>query len=206
MKIIRLACALAVAASMAQSAAQADDIVAMISQYRRAHGLPAVKSDAKLAAVAERQARAMAAAGIMDHDVAGSFASRIAGAAADSAGENIAEGTKTWADTLRLWQNSPGHNANLLLRDADVIGVAVAHNDATRYKTYWAMVIGHRAIPNGGPMVREASSAPPRHEPGKASTAGAGATGATGAASAAGAAAAWVTNTLSAGRKWLFGQ
>src|SRR5580704_7328464 len=130
MKIIRLACALAVAASMAQSAAQADDIVAMISQYRRAHGLPAVKSDAKLAAVAERQARAMAASGIMDHDVAGSFASRISGASADSAGENIAEGTKTWADTLRLWQNSPGHNANLLLRDADIIGIAVAHNDA----------------------------------------------------------------------------
>jgi len=204
MKIIRLACALAVAASMAQSAARADDIVAMISQYRRAHGLPAVKSDAKLTAVAERQARAMAASGIMDHDVAGSFGSRIAGASADSAGENIAEGTKTWADTLRLWQNSPGHNANLLLRDADVIGVAVAHNEATRYKTYWAMVIGHRAPPNGGPIVREASSAPPHHEPSKASTAGW--TGSTGAAGAAGAAAAWVTNALSTGRKWLFGE
>ena len=204
MKIIRLACALAVAASMAQSAAGADDIVAMISQYRRAHGLPAVKSDAKLTAVAERQARAMAASGIMDHDVAGSFGSRIAGASADSAGENIAEGTKTWADTLRLWQNSPGHNANLLLRDADVIGVAVAHNEATRYKTYWAMVIGHRAPPNGGPIVREASSAPPHHEPSKASTAGW--TGSTGAAGAAGAAAAWVTNALSTGRKWLFGE
>src|SRR6516165_3790689 len=112
MKIIRLACAasaVAVAASMVQSAAQAEDIVAMISQYRRAHGLPAVKSDAKFTAVAERQARAMAASGIMDHDVAGSFASRIAAVQTDSAGENIAEGTKTWADTLRLWQNSPGH-------------------------------------------------------------------------------------------------
>jgi uncharacterized protein YkwD len=57
--------ALAIAASMGQSAAHAVDIVAMISQYRRAHGLPAVKSDAKFTAVAERQARAMAAAGIM---------------------------------------------------------------------------------------------------------------------------------------------
>src|SRR5579864_6787021 len=189
---------------MAQYAARADDIVAMISQYRRAHGLPAVKTDAKLAAVAERQARAMAAAGIMDHDVAGSFSSRITGAQTDSAGENIAEGTKTWADTLRLWQNSPGHNANLLLRDADVIGVAVAYNDATRYKTYWAMVIGHRKMPDGGPKLLEASSAPPRHEATKASAAGW--TGATGAASAVGAAAAWVSNALSTGRKWLFGQ
>ena len=205
MKIIRLGWVLAVAASMAQSAARADDIVAMISQYRREHGLPAVKSDAKLTAVAERQARAMAASGIMDHDVAGSFASRISGASADSAGENIAEGTKTWADTLRLWQNSPGHNANLLLRDADIIGIAVARNDQTRYKTYWAMVIGHRAIHDGGPMVREASVAPPRREASKASTAGA--SSATGTASAAaGAAAAWFTNALSTGRKWLFGE
>ena len=147
----------------------------------------------------------MAAAGIMDHDVAGSFGSRIAGAQTDSAGENIAEGTKTWADTLRLWQNSPGHNANLLLRDADVIGVAVAHNDATRYKTYWAMVIGHRKTADSSQKLIEASSAPPRHEATKASTTSwTGAT--TGAASAAGAAATWVTNALSTGRKWLFGQ
>jgi hypothetical protein len=205
MTIIRLAWALAVAASMAAAAARADDIVAMISQYRREHGLPAVRSDAKLTAVAERQARAMAASGIMDHDVAGSFASRIANASADSAGENIAEGTKTWADTLRMWQNSPGHNANLLLRDADVIGVAVAHNDQTRYKTYWAMVIGHRAIHDGGPVVREASVALPRHEVSKASTAGASSAAGT-ASAAAGAAASWLTNAFSTGRKWLFGQ
>jgi hypothetical protein len=145
----------------------------------------------------------MAAAGIMDHDVAASFASRIAGAQTDSAGENIAEGTKTWADTLRMWQNSPGHNANLLLREADVIGVAVAH-DATRYKTYWAMVIGHRKMPDSGPKLLEASSAPPRHETSKASAADW--TGATGAASAVGAAATWVTNALGTGRKWLFGE
>ena len=76
--------------------------------------------------------------------MAGSFVSRIAGANTNSAGENIAAGTKTWADTLRVWKASPGHNENLLLADGDIIGVAVAHNDTTRFKTYWAMVIGHR--------------------------------------------------------------
>jgi uncharacterized protein YkwD len=140
MKIICFLFGLMVAAS----AARADDITAMISQYRREHGLPAVKTDAKLTAVAVRQAQAMAAVGIMDHDVAGSFASRIAGANTDSAGENIAAGTKTWADTLRIWKASPGHNANLLRADADSLGVAVAHNESTRYKVYWAMVIGHK--------------------------------------------------------------
>jgi hypothetical protein len=53
--------------------------------------------------------------------------------------------------------------------------------------------------------VREASVAPPRREASKASTAGA--SSATGTASAAaGAAAAWFTNALSTGRKWLFGE
>jgi Cysteine-rich secretory protein family len=134
-----------IAMTIAAASARAEDITAMISQYRREHGLPAVKTDPKLTAVAERQAKAMAASGIMDHDVAGSFASRIRGAETDSSAENIAAGTKTWADTLRLWKTSPGHNANLLYPGADLLGVAVAHNENTRYKTYWAMVIGHKS-------------------------------------------------------------
>jgi len=94
--------AILVAFVLAATAAHADDITAMISQYRREHGLPAVKTDPKLTAVAQRQAQAMAAAGIMDHDVAGAFATRISSAGTDSAAENIAAGTKTWADTLRM--------------------------------------------------------------------------------------------------------
>jgi uncharacterized protein YkwD len=133
------------ATPVASSAARADDITAMISQYRREHGLPAVKTDAKLTAIAERQAKAMAASGIMDHDVTGSFVSRIADANTDSAAENIAAGTKTWTDTLALWKTSPGHNANLLYPGVDLIGVAVARNENTRYKTFWAMVVGHKA-------------------------------------------------------------
>jgi hypothetical protein len=43
-----------------------------------------------------------------------------------------------------MWQTSSGHNANLLLSKADIVGVAVAHNDQTRYKTYWAMVIAEK--------------------------------------------------------------
>jgi hypothetical protein len=136
---------LALGLMIAATAARADDITAMISQYRREHGLPAVKTDAKLTAVAQRQAQAMAASGIMDHDVAGAFATRISGVGTDSAAENIAAGTKTWADTLRMWKASPGHNANLLYPGADLLGVAVAYNENTRYKSYWAMVIGHKA-------------------------------------------------------------
>ncbi len=43
--------------------AGADDYASAISGYRRAHGLSAVKSDGRLAAVALKQARAMASTG-----------------------------------------------------------------------------------------------------------------------------------------------
>ncbi len=125
--------------------AHADDMAEMISRYRREHGLSTVKTDPQLTAIAERQAKAMAASGIMDHSVAGSFSSRVSGVNANRAAENIAAGTKTWAETFRMWQNSPGHNANLLQARADIVGVAVARNDQTRYKIFWAMVIAEKS-------------------------------------------------------------
>jgi hypothetical protein len=144
---------LAVVMAITATWAHAEDMAEMISQYRREHGLSTVKTDSQLTAIAERQAKAMAASGIMDHSVAGSFASRVSGAHTGTAAENIAVGTKTWAETLRMWQNSPGHNANLLQSEADSVGVAVAHNDKTRYKTFWAMVIADKAPKKKGRKV-----------------------------------------------------
>jgi hypothetical protein len=157
MKSITVVCFL-IAVTLAASA-RAEDITAMISQYRREHGLPAVKVDPKLTAVAERQAQAMARSGIMDHDVDGSFASRISGANLATGAENIAAGTKTWSDTLRIWKESPGHNRNLLTPGADIVGVAVARNADTRYKVYWAMVIGRRDVKRRPGMVTAAGVA-----------------------------------------------
>src|SRR5689334_11327693 len=139
-KTLSVAVIMAIAATLAH----ADDMAEMISRYRREHGLSAVKTDPQLTAIAERQAKAMAASGILDHSVAGSFTARISGVRTGMAAENIAAGTKTWTQTFHMWQTSSGHNANLLLSKADIVGVAVAHNDQTRYKTYWAMVIAEK--------------------------------------------------------------
>jgi len=125
--------------------AHAEDMAQMISQYRQEHGLSAVKTDQQLTAIADRQAKAMAASGILDHSLAGSLASRISDAHLGMAAENIAAGTKTWAETFRLWQTSPAHNANLLQPHADSVGIAVARNAQTRYKTFWAMVIAEKS-------------------------------------------------------------
>jgi hypothetical protein len=160
MKSLKFICFL-IAMTLVAGSARADDITAMISQYRREHGLPAVKTDPKLTAIAERQARAMAKSGIMDHDVDGSFGSRIAGASLAAGAENIAAGTRTWNDTLRLWKESPGHNRNLLTPGADIVGVAVAHNDSTTHKVYWAMVIGRRDVKRKPGVLTAASTGKP---------------------------------------------
>jgi uncharacterized protein YkwD len=144
---------LGVVIAAASTLAHAENMAEAISSYRRAHGLSTVRTDPQLTAIAERQAKAMAASGIMDHGVAGSFASRMSGARTGMAAENIAAGTGTWAETFRMWQRSPGHNANLLQSKADVVGVAVARNDQTRYKTYWAMVIAEKSPKKKEPRV-----------------------------------------------------
>jgi uncharacterized protein YkwD len=123
---------------------RAEDMASTISQYRRAHGLSAVGADAQLTGIAERQAQAMARSGVMDHKVAGTFASRIAGAHANLGAENIAAGTKSWAETFRLWKTSAGHNANLLLPGATSVGVAVAYSGQTRNKAFWVMEIANK--------------------------------------------------------------
>jgi uncharacterized protein YkwD len=139
MKVICLALALLVTTTLAQ----AEDVASLISQYRRAHGLPAVRTDAQLTAVADRQAQAMAKSGVMDHNVAGAFATRVAGVPVGAAGENLAEGTKTWAETIERWATSSGHNANLLLADATHIGAAVVYNAQT-HEAFRALVIGRK--------------------------------------------------------------
>ena len=165
---------LGVVVAVMSTLAHADDMAEMISRYRREHGLSAVKTDPQLTAIAEHQAKAMAASGIMDHSVAGSFSSRIAGVRTGMAAENIAAGTKTWAETFRTWQTSPGHNANLLQARADSVGVAVVRNDQTRYKTFWAMVIAEKAPKEKAPKQPDrkvaAEQGAPKHQESSASS------------------------------------
>jgi uncharacterized protein YkwD len=155
---------LGVVVAVTSTLAHADDMAETISRYRHEHGLSTVKTDPQLTAIAERQAKAMAASGIMDHSVAGSFASRISGVRTGMAAENIAAGTGTFAETFRVWQKSPGHNANLLQSRADSVGVAVVRNDQTRYKTFWAMVIAEKAPKKKDRKVAAEQAVPERHE------------------------------------------
>jgi uncharacterized protein YkwD len=112
----------------------------MISEFRLKHGEGRVTTDATLSRIALQQAQAMAAKDTLDHDVLGSFRSRIAPAKAGRAAENIAYGYDSFEKTLDQWINSSGHRQNLLLQDATRVGIASATNEAS-HRRYWAMEI-----------------------------------------------------------------
>ena len=112
----------------------------LISDFRLKNGEGRVTLDATLNAIAMDQARAMAAKDTLDHDVLGSFTSRIARANAGRAAENIAYGYDNFEKTLAQWIDSSGHRRNLLLPKATRIGIASATSAAT-HRIYWAMEI-----------------------------------------------------------------
>jgi uncharacterized protein YkwD len=123
------------------AAAQASDYAGAISAYRRAHGLPAVKSDSRLDEVALKQARAMAATGTVSHSAAGNFTTRIAALRKLRAAENIGAGFLSFSEMLKQWEDSTGHRENLLMAGARHVGVASVDNPKSPYRKFWAMVI-----------------------------------------------------------------
>jgi hypothetical protein len=116
------------------------DPAALISNFRTQHQEGRVKSDATLKRIAQDQANAMASKAKMDHDVLGAFSSRVAPANAGRAAENIAYGYDSFPKTLDQWINSSSHRKNLLMHEAERVGVASAKSSADG-RTYWAMVI-----------------------------------------------------------------
>ena len=115
----------------------------MISGYRRNNGLPTVALDPQLMRLAEEQARAMATRDRMDHDVAGSFSTRIRGSGynAKVAVENIGAGYHTLAEAFSGWRDSPGHRANMLKSGATQMGIAAIYTPNSKYKVFWALVL-----------------------------------------------------------------
>jgi uncharacterized protein YkwD len=121
--------------------ATAGDYASEISTYRRAHGLPAVRLDGRLDAVALKQARAMAASGTVSHSAGGEFPMRIAALHKTRAAENIGAGYLSFSEMLKQWEDSAGHRENLLMEGAHRIGVAFVNNPKSPYRKFWAMVI-----------------------------------------------------------------
>ena len=128
-------------AMIANSVAHAGGCASEISAYRRAHGLSAVRADAALVRIARQQAAAMARAETVSHNVNGNFLVRIAPVHRRLAAENVAAGFLTCAETIRQWNASSGHRANLQMPGARRVGVASVAKLSSPYRRFWAMVI-----------------------------------------------------------------
>jgi uncharacterized protein YkwD len=131
--------------SMANSDVQVDAKAAasMISGYRRNNGLGIVALDPKLMAMAELQAKAMAARNKLEHSIGGAFGDRLrrSGFDAKVAVENIGAGYHTLAEAFSGWRDSPPHRANMLHRGVTKMGIAAVYAPGTKYKVFWALIL-----------------------------------------------------------------
>lgn len=138
--------------SLAHPGAQVNVTAAasLLSDYRRANGLPAVTPDPALTEMARIQARRMAEIDRVTHDPGGrGFVERLKASnySAERASENVGAGYHTLAEAFSGWRDSPSHNKNMLMPGATRFGIATAYAPSSKYKVFWALVL---AVPDSG--------------------------------------------------------
>jgi uncharacterized protein YkwD len=130
---------------LAQPGAKLDAAAAqsMISGYRHNNGLSAVVLDPHLMRMAQEQARAMAAANKLDHNIPADFTTRLrrSGFDAGLGVENISAGYHTLAEAFSGWRDSPPHRRNMLKSGVTHMGIAAVYAPNTKYKVFWSLVL-----------------------------------------------------------------
>jgi uncharacterized protein YkwD len=120
----------------------------LINAYRREKGLKPLTLSAELTAAAKGHSRDLAKWDRISHY--GSDGSnpgdrvKRAGYNARVAAENVGTGQASIEEVMKGWKASPGHNKNLLLADADNMGIALVQDPNTEFKTFWTLVLGSR--------------------------------------------------------------
>lgn len=118
----------------------------LINAYRKEKGLKPLKLNTALTDAAKAHSRDLAKWDRISHF--GSDGSnpwdrvKRVGYNAKLAAENVGTGQTTIDEVLKGWQTSPGHNKNLLLGDAEHMGIALVQDPKTEFKTFWTLVVG----------------------------------------------------------------
>ncbi|MEL7543442.1 MAG: CAP domain-containing protein [Pseudomonadota bacterium] len=118
----------------------------LINAYRAENGLKPLALNSKLTLAAKTHSRDLAKWDRISHH--GSDGSnpwkRVhrTGYKARLTAENVGTGQITIEEVFKGWQESPGHNKNLLLADAEEMGIALVHDPKTEFKTFWTLVLG----------------------------------------------------------------
>ncbi len=120
----------------------------LINSYRAKKGLKPLRLNSKLTLAAKAHSRDLAKWDRISHH--GSDGSnpwkRVGrtGYPARLTAENVGTGQITIEEVFKGWQESPGHNKNLLLADAEEMGIALVHDPKTEFKTFWTLVLGSK--------------------------------------------------------------
>lgn len=124
----------------------ADKARELINAYRKEQGLKPLKLNAELSNAAKAHSRDLAKWDRISHY--GSDGSnpwdrvKRAGYNARLAAENVGTGQASIDEVFKGWKESPGHNKNLLLTDAEHMGIALVQDPKTEFKTFWTLVVG----------------------------------------------------------------
>ena len=120
----------------------------LINGYRKQNGLKPVTLNAELTTAAKAHARDLAKWDRISHY--GSDGSnpwdrvKRAGYNARVAAENVGTGQASIEEVFKGWQESPGHNKNLLMADVEHIGIALVAEPKSEFKTFWVLTFGAR--------------------------------------------------------------
>ena len=97
------------------------ELLHRINHYRTENGLKALSFDRNLNRLARRHSLYMNKKGILCHD---NFEDRFRECGRSSCVENVGWNSPTPGDQFLSWENSKGHNANLLNRKIRYAGIA----------------------------------------------------------------------------------
>ena len=121
--------------------------LALINDYRAAHGLDPLALSATLGGAARNHSAQMAATDYFSHTLPDgtSWADNIRnyGYTYNTwIGENLAAGNYRADYTLLQWQRSAPHNANMLAPEFAAIGIGRAVNPDSQWGAYWTTTFG----------------------------------------------------------------
>lgn len=117
-----------------------------INAYRKKNGLKPLALNPKLTRAAKAHSRDLAKFDRISHF--GSDGSspweRVerTGYNPRLAAENVGTGQLNFKEVFKGWKESPGHNKNLLEKDATQMGIALVNDESTEFKTFWTLVLG----------------------------------------------------------------
>ena len=118
----------------------------LVNAYRKEKGLKPLRLSAALTEAAKAHSKDLAKWDRISHY--GSDGSnpwdrvKRVGYNAKVAAENVGTGQASIDEVMKGWQASPGHNKNLLLADAQEMGIALVQDPRTEFKTFWTLVVG----------------------------------------------------------------